>query len=149
MIQGYHCPDEPSFGAVVPWIGFSPGVCAAIAAVGTALASPIILVALVPFAVLGAVFPVHPFDLVYNHGIRHVLGTDPLPKANAPRRFACVVASVWLTVTAAAFWAGSLLVGYTLGILFVGVSGLVATTHICIPSMVYRFVFRKPVEASA
>lgn len=145
-VQGYACPNERAFGEVVPWTRFSPALCSAIGAVGTILASPIILVALVPFAALGAVFRVHPFDLVYNHGIRYLTGTEPLPKNGVPRRFACGVAAVWLSVTAAAFWTGAVLVGYGLGVLFVGVSGLVATTHFCIPSMVYRKLFRQPVE---
>lgn len=145
-VQGYACPNEESFRAVVPWTRFSPALCSAIAAVGTILASPLILGGLVPFAALGTVFRIHPFDLVYNHGIRHLTGTDPLPKNGVPRRFACGVATVWLVLTAAAFWSGAMLLGYVLGGAFVAVSGLIATTHICIPSMVYRKIFRKPVE---
>lgn len=145
-VQGYACSDDQSFRAVVPWTRFSPALCSAFGALGTLLASPLILGALVPFAALGAVFRVHPFDLVYNHGIRHLTGTDPLPKNGVPRRFACGVAAVWLTVTAIAFWMGALLLGYGLGGLFVAVSGFVATTHICIPSIVYRRLFRQRVD---
>lgn len=148
QMQGYACPNEQAFREVVPWTRFSPALCSTIGAVGTVLASPIILGALVPMAALGAVFPVHPFDLIYNHGIRHMIGTEPLPKNGAPRRFACAVATVWLGATAAAFWMEAMIVGYVLGTLFVAVSGLVATTHICIPSMVYRRVFRQPVAAT-
>lgn len=144
-VQGYACPADPEFDALIPWFRFAPATCSAIAAVGTIAASPAILGALVPFAALGGVLPVHPFELVYNHGIRRVTGTDPLPRTGSPRRFACGVATVWLTVTALAFFTGATLAGYVLGGLLVAVSGLVATTHICIPSMVYRFVLRRPV----
>lgn len=148
-VQGYACLNDRSFREVVPWTRFSPALCSAIGAVGTALASPLILGALVPFAALGAVFRTHPFDLIYNHGIRHLTGTGPLPKNGAPRRFACGVATVWLAATAIAFWSGAMFLGYVLGGAFVAVSGLIATTHICIPSMVYRTVLRKPVEEAA
>lgn len=111
-------------------------------------ATPVLLAALVPFAALGALLPMHPFDLLYNRVIRRLTGTDPLPRSGAPRRFACVVATVWLPATAVAFRTGATLAGYVLGGLFVAVSGLVVTTHICIPSMVYRAVFRRPVEAT-
>lgn len=145
-VQGYECPNERAFREAVPWTRFSPALCSATGAVGTILASPLILGALVPFAALGAVFRVHPFDLIYNHGIRHVTVTEPLPKNGVPRRFAYGVATVWLSVTAVAFWWEAVLVGYGLGGLFVAVSGLVATTHFCIPSMVYRKLFRQPVD---
>lgn len=145
-VQGYACPDEQAFRELVPWTRFSPALCATIGAIGTISASPIILGTLVPIAALGAVFPVHPFDLLYNHGIRHVTGTKPLPKNGVPRRFACAVATVWLAATAGAFWIEAIIIGYVLGGLFVVVSGLVATTHICIPSMVYRTVLRQPVD---
>lgn len=147
-IQGYSCQNESEFVQVVPWTRFSPALCSAIAAIGTILESPLVLAALTPIAALGAISPVHPFDLVYNHGIRYLTGTDPLPKNGVPRRFACVVATVWLAATATAFWAGALLLGYLLGALFVAVSGLIATTHICIPSMVYRRIFGHPVDVT-
>lgn len=146
QVQGFACPNEQAFLEVVPWTRFSPALCSAIGAIGTFLASPLILGALVPVAALGAVFRVHPFDLIYNHGIRRVTGTEPLPKNGVPRRFACGVATVWLAITALAFGTGAMLAGYVLGVLFVVVSGLVATTHICIPSLVYRRLFREPVE---
>lgn len=96
---------------MIPWTRFSPALCSAIGAIGTILASPLVLAALVPFAALGTVFRVHPFDLIYNHGIRYLTGTEPLPENGAPRRFACGVATVWVTVTAAAFWTGAMLLG--------------------------------------
>jgi hypothetical protein len=65
-----------------PRLAFGP--CAAMAGVGTAMASQTILLLLVPIASLAAAFPVHPFDLIYNHGIRFVTGTLPLPRARRP-----------------------------------------------------------------
>lgn len=148
-IQGYECPNEQAFHEVVPWTRFSPALCSAIAAVGTVRSSPLILAALVPVAALGTLFSVHPFDHIYNHGIRYVTGTEPLPKNGIPRRFACGVATVWLATTAVAFWMDILFLGYVLGISFVAVSGLIATTHICIPSMVYRKLAHQPVEPTS
>lgn len=148
-IQGYSCSTTSAFPEVVPWTRFSPALCSMIGAVGTILASPVILGALVPFAALGAVFRRHPFDLLYNHGIRGLTGTPQLPPNGAPRRFACGVATVWLSATAIAFLSSMTLAGYVLGGLFVAVSGLVATTHICIPSIVYRTLIRMPVQKPA
>jgi hypothetical protein len=48
---------------------------------------------------------------------------------------------VWLVVTIWAFSTGQLLAGYVLGVSLTAVALLVSTTDICIPSMMYRFVF--------
>jgi hypothetical protein len=114
------------------------GMCALIAGAGTVLASPTILWALAPIAALGALFPVHPFDLIYNYGIRYLRNTGQLPKRRAQSRFACGVGAVWLVATAWAFQSGSLTVGYIFGGVLTGVGALVSTTDICIPSMIYN-----------
>lgn len=81
-------------------------------AVGIVLASPFVLGTLVPIAALGAIFRVQPFDLTYNHRIRDVTGTRPLPNSGEPRRVACAIATVWVGATAVTFWAGVTLNGY-------------------------------------
>ena len=119
-------------------------MCAALAAIGTALASPTILLILTPLAMLGAIFRVHPFDHIYNHGIRHLTGTAKFPPRGAPARFACGLGSVWMVVTAWMFYSGMTTVGYILGWNLVAVATLVGTTNICIPSMIYRAMFGAP-----
>jgi len=108
------------------------------------MGSPAILLGLAPIAALGAIFPVHPFDLIYNLGIRRFTGTHPLPRRGAPSRFACGLGAVWLIGTAALFLEGISLAGYILGGSLVAVGTLVATNHICIPSMIYRLLFGWP-----
>lgn len=86
----------------------------------------------------------HPFDYIYNYGIRRKTDTGPLPERGAPGRFACGLGTVWLVATAWAFYAGMMLTGYTLGALLVLVAGLVSTIHFCIPSLIYRTIFGFP-----
>ena len=71
-------------------------------------------------------------------------GTGSLPKRGAPGRFACGLGTVWLLVTAWAFYSGFMLAGYILGALLVLVAGLVSTIHFCIPSLTYRLIFGLP-----
>lgn len=143
-IQGFENVADPDLAAVLPWNRLAFGLCTAIAAGGTALGTPAVLLGLVPVALLGAVFPVHPFDLLYNHGIRRLTGTPALPRRGAPARFACGLATVWLLSTAWAFSAGHTSAGYLLGGLLVATGTLVSTTDICIPSLVYRTLFGFP-----
>jgi Domain of unknown function (DUF4395) len=142
--QGYVDVDRSTMRELEPWLRWSPAVCAAGMGIGTALASPLILWGLVPFAMLGAIFSRHPFDYLYNFGVRHLTGTQPLPPHGAPRRFACAIASVWLVATGAAFAFDLNLVGYLLGGTLTAVAFIVATTHFCIPSLIYALLFGRP-----
>jgi hypothetical protein len=102
------------------------------------------LLGLTIFPAWGAASPVHPFDYIYNYGIRHATGTGPLPKRGAPGRFDCGLGTVLLLVTAGMFYSGMMLTGYILGGLLVMVAVLVSTIHFCIPSLIYRSIFGFP-----
>jgi Domain of unknown function (DUF4395) len=142
-VQGFSDVNDATLAEVAAWLRMAFAMCAVLAGAGTALASPTILWALMSIAALAALFPVHPFDLIYNHGIRYFRNTGPLPKRRAQSRFACGVGAVWLVATAWAFQFGALTVGYILGAGLTGVAVLVSTTDICIPSMTYNALFRR------
>jgi hypothetical protein len=139
-IQGFAGLDEIRLAQIEPWLRFTPALCTTLMGLGTALALPELLWALAPVAALGALFPVHAFDLIYNHLVRRLTGTGPLPPNGAPRRFACGVAALWLAATAGAFEAGLTPLGYALGGVLTAVAALVSTTHVCIPSLAYRLI---------
>ena len=143
-IQGFDAVEEQRLAPVAGWLRLAFGLCALLGAAGTIAASPVILLVLAPIAALAAALPVHPFDLIYNHGIRHLTGTEPLPRRGAPARFACGLGAVGLLVTAWAFHAGHAVLGYALGGALTATAVLVSTTDICIPSMIYRSIFGPP-----
>lgn len=143
-IQGFDTVEERQLAEVAPWLRLAFGLCALLGAIGTAAASPTVLLVLAPIAALAAARPVHPFDAIYNHGIRRFTGTCPLPKRGAPSRFACGLGAVWVLVAAWAFSAGYAVLGYALGASLTAVALLVSTTDVCIPSMFYRSVFGGP-----
>jgi hypothetical protein len=142
-VQGLGDVDDETLAEIAPWQRMAYGLCALMAGAGTALASPLILLISTPIAALAALFPIHPFDLIYNHGIRFLRNTGPLPKRRAQARFACGVGAVWLVVTALAFQSGMLITGYILGTALTGIALLVSTTDICIPSMIYNALFQR------
>lgn len=143
-IQGFERCDDATLAPVAGWLRLAFALCALIAGVGTALASPLVLLLLALIAALAAALPVHPFDLIYNLGIRRLTSTGPLPRRGAPSRFACGLGAVWLLPTAWLFSTGRLSAGYVLGGLLTGVAALVSTTDICIPSLMFRSVFGFP-----
>ena len=140
-IQGYEGINDKELSEAALWIKFAPGVCAVWAATGTFMASYTVIWALAPLALLGAIFPYHPFDSLYNFVIRHFLGRKALPKNGAPRRFSCALGSVWLFAVGFSFYTGLDLLGAALGYSMVAVATLVTTTDFCIPSGLYRRLF--------
>jgi hypothetical protein len=143
-IQGFDTVDMRELAPVAPWLRLAFGLCALLGGLGTVLASPTILLALAVIAALAAASPVHPFDLIYNYGIRHVTGTGPLPRRGVPTRLGCGMGAVLVLVTAWTFSAGHAVVGYALGGVLTSVVLLAGTTDICIPSMIYRSIFGWP-----
>ena len=145
--QGMCDIPDAEIAAVIPWNRMAFFLCGVIAGVGTALASPTILFALVLIAFLGVLLPVHPFDLIYNLGIRHLRKTGPLPKRAAQVRFACGVGGAWLIATGLLFQNGSMTAGYILGGVLVFMTMLVSFFNICIASYIYNALFPKKVAA--
>ncbi|HEU4644334.1 MAG TPA: DUF4395 family protein [Burkholderiales bacterium] len=143
-IQGFDSVDRQELARVAPWLRLTFGLCTLLGGLGTVLASPAILLVLALVAAFAAASPVHPFDLIYNYGIRRLTGTGPLPRRGVPARFGCGMGAVFLVVTAWAFSTGHAVAGYALGGVLTCVVFLVSTTDICIPSMIYRSIFGWP-----
>jgi len=141
--QGYVGLSDEVMAEVGPWARLATGLCMTWVVVGTVLGSATMIWALMPIAALGAILPWHPFDLIYNHGIRHLLGKRPLPRHRAPRRFACSIATVWLAAAGYAFYSGATALGYILGGSLAVAAAFPTFTDFCIPSYFYGLMFGK------
>jgi hypothetical protein len=128
------------------WLGlrFSPILCLAGIALGTALASPpLLLVMALAAGVGGFITSKHPFDYVYDAALRPLLGGPPVPPSPAPRRFSCQMATPWITAIAVAFWAGASTVAWILALPLLVVAATVTTTNWCLPSLIYGLLYRQ------
>lgn len=67
-------------------------------------------------AFLGALLPHHPLDYLYNHVVRRVTGTEPLPANTRESRLACLLVGLLLVTTGVAFFFHAVTVGYGLGV---------------------------------
>jgi hypothetical protein len=139
-LQGFTGLDDDTVRRVDYGLRFSPLVCLSVTAIGTALASGTVLWWLLPFAVAGAVLPGHPFDVLYNHGLRYLTGGARIPRYPLPRRFACALASLWLIATASCFDHGAVLAGQILGWGLVAAAFVNVSTGFCVPSFIFRAV---------
>jgi hypothetical protein len=139
--QGYQNYSDQQLGDFKIGIRFAYGLCTILFATGLFLTSPKVLMVAATVAFLGAFPPYHPFDYLYNYVVRHFIRKPKLPSRSNQGRFACGIASVWLTTIIFLIMGGNLMVANILGGLLLVVALLVTTTDICIPSMVYNFLF--------
>jgi Domain of unknown function (DUF4395) len=137
-MQGFVGQDDETLCVLRPWLRLGPAACAAGMAAGVALRSPLILWVLAVFAALGAVLPTHPFDVPYNFIIRRWAGTAAIPSYGAPRRFACALATAWISLTALALAAGQTKVALLLGSVFLVVPIVNITSDFCVISWIYQ-----------
>lgn len=142
--QGFFGYDDRALAQINYWLRLSPAICMVWAATGTALGSAPILWALVPFALLGAILPGHPFDVVYTYGLRHLVHGPRLPRYPLPRRFACLMATAMLAVASWGFQAENPVLGHVVGWSLAAAAFVNVSTGFCIPSFLYRLIFGKP-----
>jgi hypothetical protein len=131
--QGYRLSDAERREL---WLGlrFPTGLCLALVVTALALESVVMLVALSGIGVVAGFTRRHPFDYVWNHGLRHALDAPPVPPNPRRRRHAFKLATVWLLAVALLFGAGQDTAALVLGGVLLAVCGLVTVTNFCIPS---------------
>ena len=142
-MQGYGSLNDGERRSL--WLGlrFSPSLCLLGIALGTALASPPLLLAMaVAAGVGGFITPKHPFDYVYDVALRPLLGGPPVPPSPAPRRFACQLATPWIAAIAVAFMADAPTIAWVLAVPLLIVAATVATTNWCLPSFIFGLLHR-------
>jgi uncharacterized protein DUF4395 len=143
-MQGYGSLSDSERRSL--WLGlrFSPILCLTGIALGTALASPALLLAMALTAGVGGFLTAkHPFDYVYDAVLRPLLGGPSVPPSPAPRRFACQMATPWITAIAVAFWAGASTVAWVLAMPLLMVAAANTITNWCLPSLIYGLLHRR------
>jgi len=139
--QGFCGLDDNLLVQINYPLRLAPAICMTWTSIGILLGSPTVIGALVPFAVLGAVLPGHPFDVIYNFGLRHIFKRPALPRYGKRRRLACVAASTALTVSALSFQFGISPLGYVLAGMVVAGTLLNVSTGICPPAAIAGVIF--------
>lgn len=141
-VQGYRLSRAEASG-----LGLGPrfatGLCLPIVAFGLALESVPILAALAAVGAIAGFAPRHPFDLIWNHGVRHLAGAEPLPPNPTRRRHAFKLGAAWLAAIALLIAAGHGSLPVALGVGLLAACGLVTATNFCVPSTMIELVERR------
>jgi hypothetical protein len=134
VTQGYRlAPDERrrlTFG-----LRFPTALCLALVTTGVVLESAPLLAGLSVIGVVAGYRPRHPFDHLWNHGVRHLIRAPAVPPNPARRRHAFKLATAWLLAVAALFAAGLTTAGLVLGSAMIAACGAVTVFNLCLPSV--------------
>jgi len=139
-MQGFSCEPGSVETEVAPWLKFTPTLSALWIFTGTILASPMVLWVFSILAAIGAAMSQHPFDLIYNYGLRHISDSKPLPSNPLPRRFSMLIAALWSIVTGILFASGYITAGYISGAIMVTAASLNTFSYFCLGSWIFRYL---------
>lgn len=124
-------------------IRFAYYLCGFLVLAGLIFSSVDILIAAMIVAFLATLPPYHPFDYLYNYGVRQLLRKPKLPPRSNQGRFACGIATVWVGGIVLLLWSNLDLWAYIAGGVLLSVAALVSTMDICIPSIIYNSIFKR------
>jgi Domain of unknown function (DUF4395) len=139
--QGYFLTSDEAHA--LRWgLRFPTALCLALVVIGLVVQSAVLILALVPIGVIAGWTSGHPFDLIWNHGLRHLSGAPELPVNGRPRRHAFKLGALWLLAVGVLFAVGQATAALALGGVLLAVCGLVTVTNFCIPSTPLGFWWR-------
>ena len=124
-------------------IRFAYYLCGLLVLTGLILSRVEILLTVMAVALFAVIPPYHPFDYLYNYGVRQLLHKPKLPPRANQGRFACAIAAVWVGGIILLFTNGLKMWAYIAGGMLLVVAGLVSVFDICIPSMIYNLLFKQ------
>jgi hypothetical protein len=139
-LQGWRGDDACRADAAVGAQRLAPAACAIGSFAGIALESPLVLGAFAATAVIGAFAPNHPFEWAYNAWAAP-RGRATLPPNRAAKRLGCAIGVVFLGGAALAYAAGATTLGLVLALILGATATFVATTGICVPSMLFTVLW--------
>jgi len=128
------------------WWRFTPTLNWVMTLAGILLASPEILFVQAALMSLAVFLPSHPFDLLYNYGIRYLTGTAPLPKSGQRRRVMFTTACLLLSLLGVWFLLGYNMVAYIQGGMMTVLAGLLVIFNLCLLSEVLVKFFGMPTK---
>lgn len=140
MQQGYCTYSGEKLKSISNGLRFTPLLCMFLAIYGIlVLQSAYWHFAIAALGILPFWFPkAHPFDLLYNHAIRHIFKSEKLPANPLPRRIACVMGGLMNVGIGFSFLYQNILLAYVFGVVLIVLQLVVITTHLCVASMMYE-----------
>ena len=138
-LRGIDMQDDDAYRRMLPWSRLAFAVGGTQALIASLTCNADMFWQMVPVAALAVIMPHHLVEYVYNHGIRRITKTAPLPANKAPVRFAFFMATIMLALAAASHDAGMHVLGAFFGLQVALVAGLFVFTGFCVPAAIWAF----------
>jgi rhodanese-related sulfurtransferase len=142
-MQGFSDLSVQERRAISFGLRLTTGACMTTILIGLWLGSPILYFVLAGIAAVGALTPRHPFDFVWQWGVRHLVGGSTLPPNPRERRLPFAMAAPWLLSIGLSFAAGLDLLAYALGVAMAVSCAIVTFTHLCLPGAMLAVLARR------
>jgi hypothetical protein len=140
--QGY-CLTDTERRELAVGLRFSTGLCLSLVVVALVLQSAVMAFALTGVGLVASFASRHPFDHVWDHAVRRLVGGPRLPESPRQRRDAFKVATMWLLAVAVLLATGATAVALVLGGLLLAACMVVTTTNLCLPSETFAWWERR------
>lgn len=144
--QSYLDQPDATLNELKNWWRFTPTLNWIMTLVGVILAWPQLLFIQAGLMFAAIILPSHPFDWLYNYGVRFLSGTAPLPRSGQRRKVMFVFASVLIALLGIWFQYGYALVGYIQGGIMAVLGGLLVAFNLCVLSEILAKLFGMPVR---
>jgi len=147
-LQGYYNIPDDMLNVYKYGIRFAYLGCGTLVVAGIVFQSVTLWAIALGVALFAVILSRHPFDFIYNYGVRHLLGKPAIPTRTIENKFACGIATVWLGIVILLFITGATAAANILVTLLVIQAFVVGTIDFCVPSMIYRAVLGKETNES-
>jgi len=131
--QGY-CISDAERRELAVGLRFSTGLCLSLVVVALVIESLVMVFALAGIGLVASFAARHPFDHLWNSGVRHLVGGPPLPPNPRRRRNAFTLATMWLAIVGTLLAVDETTLALVLGGLLVAACTTVTATNLCLPS---------------
>lgn len=139
-LQGWRGPEADQADAAAGAQRLGPALCAVGATAGALMGSPLVLAATAATALAGTFAANHPFEWLYNRWAAS-RGRQQLPANRAAKRLGCAIGVIFLGGAAIAFSVGASTLGLVLALILGCTAAFVATTGICVPSLLFTVLW--------
>ena len=139
-LQGWRGAEVRQARAAGLAVRLAPAVCSAAGFAAAWLDSAVIALVVLPTALIGVFADHHPAESLYNTVARR-RGLVALPANRAAKRLGCLMGSLLLAGAGASFVADALWIGRFLALSLAFVAAFVASTNVCVPSVLYTAMF--------
>lgn len=141
--QDYTCQTDAELEQLAFGIRFPFRFCAMLVIIALLTQSVVLFAFMLVVSFFGMILSNHPLDYVYNGLIAPALGRPVVPRRCVQIRFACAIATVWLTTIVILLSTGAVTAALSMAVVLAVLALLPSTIDYCVPTAIYNALFAR------